>query len=79
VIVLFTLTALQVASEPEGFLDVPGPGAFLAAGQQDHELLSLLLVIHPTSRAVINSHLRNPFADGLNVARVSGRQTLDTY
>jgi hypothetical protein len=39
--------------------------------------MSSALEVHPVTRAVVDSQLRNTFADGLCIASVSGGQTLD--
>jgi len=39
--------------------------------------MSSALEVHPVTRAIVDSQLRNTFADGLCIASVSGGQTLD--
>ena len=61
----------------QGCLDVPALGSFVPPGQQNDNGVALLLEVHPVARSVVDPQLRNAFADGPDVSRVPGGQTLD--
>jgi hypothetical protein len=49
----------------------------IPASQQDDQLSSVLLEIHPISRAISDSQLRDTFTHWFDIPWVSCRQTFD--
>ena len=68
---------LQESGEPQRGFDISGLGAFVAAGQQHDHRLATSDEVNPVTRAVIDTKLRNTFADWLRVARVAKREAID--
>jgi hypothetical protein len=50
---------------------------FVAAGQQNDQLTSLILEIHPITGAVIDPQLRDAFSDWFDISRIARRKSFD--
>jgi hypothetical protein len=62
----------KIACEAQGRLDVFGLGTLVSARQKNNQLSPPLLEIHPITGTIIDSQLRDTFANRLNITGVSG-------
>jgi hypothetical protein len=74
---VFFMMLLKVSSESQGDPDVPGLAPLIAASQEDDHCSPALLVIHPVTRAVIDSEFRNSVANRLHISGVPCSESLN--
>ena len=68
---------LQTLREAQGCFDIPGLAALVAAGQENDQFTPTQCVIHPVTGPIVDAHLRNTGAQGLDITRNAVRQTVN--
>ena len=67
----------KITCEAQGGLDVIRLGSLVPTSQQNNQLSPLLLEIHPVTGTVVDSQLRDTFANRLDISGVPSRKPFD--